>query len=97
MSKRKGKKTSRPEPKEAPIEIKKLWLPYILRCNELIINNNIRNCREMGLDVHIKYEDGKFTFGASDPLKPRRKRFYECRDDKQHRRILNRLRSLYKV
>lgn len=94
MSKRKVQKPSRPEP---PIEIKKLWQANILMWNEIIVNNNIRFCREMGLEVNIKYEEGKFSFTAYDPSKPRRKHFYECRDDKKHRQILNRLRSLYKV
>jgi hypothetical protein len=94
MSKSKTQKTCRLDP---PIEIKKLWYPYILRLNEIMINNNLRICREMGLEANIKYEDGKFSFEVLDPSKPRRKRFYECRDDKKHRQILNRLHSLYKV
>lgn len=96
MSKSKNKKPRR-EPKETPIELKKLWYPYILRSNEIMINNNLRILREMGLEADIKYEEGKFSFVVSDPAKPRRKRFYECRDDKKHRRIVNRLMSLYKV
>ncbi len=94
MSKRKVQNPNRPEP---PIEVQKLWQANFLMYNEIMVNNNIRFCREMGLDLHIKYEDGKFTFTASDPSKPRRKHFYECRDDKRHRQTLNRLRSLYKV
>lgn len=97
MSKKIYKKSSRPEPKLAPIEIQKLWQANFLMYNEIMVNNNIRFCREMGLDVQIKYENGKFTFTASDPSKPRRKHFYECRDDKRHRQILSRLSSLYKV
>ena len=74
----------------------KLWLPSILLYNEMAIKNNITKAKEIGLEVKIELVNDEIKFTVNDPLKPRRKRFYELRDDKRYKQILNRLFSLYK-
>lgn len=77
-------------------ELYKLRLPSILLWNEIAIQNNIRRAKEIGLNVKIELVNDEIKFTVNDPSKPRRKRFYELRDDNRYRQILNRLFSLYK-
>lgn len=77
-------------------ELYKLRLPSILLWNEIAIQNNIRRAKEMGLEVKIELVNDEIKFTVNDPSKPRRKRFYELRDDNRYTQILNRLFSLYK-
>ncbi len=77
-------------------ELKRLHLAQIFLLNELCIRNNIRTAKEIGLEVKLEIVNEELKVTLNDPTKPRRKRFYECRDDKYYRRILGRLRTLYK-
>ena len=77
-------------------ELYKLRLPSILLWNEIAIQNNIRRAKEIGLEVKIELVNDEIKFTVNDPSKPRRKRFYEFRDDNRYKRILNRLNSLYR-
>lgn len=77
-------------------ELYKLRLLTILLWNEVAIKNNIRRAKEIGLEVKIELVNDEIKFTVNDPLKPRRKRFYELRDDNHYKQILNRLFSLYK-
>ena len=77
-------------------ELYKLRLPSILLWNEIAIQNNIRRAKEIGLEVKIELVNDEIKFTVNDPSKPRRKRFYELRDDNRYTQILNRLFSLYK-
>lgn len=77
-------------------ELYKLRLPSILLWNEIAIQNNIRRAKEIGLEVKIELVNDEIKFTVNDPSKPRRKRFYELRDDNRYKLILNRLFSLYK-
>ena len=74
----------------------KLRLPSILLWNEIAIKNNIIRAKEIGLEVKIELVNDEIKFTVNDPSKPRRKRFYEFRDDNRYKRILNRLNSLYR-
>ena len=74
----------------------KLRLPSILLWNEIAIKNNIIRAKEIGLEVKIELVNDEIKFTVNDPSKPRRKRFYELRDDNRYTQILNRLFSLYK-
>lgn len=74
----------------------KLRLPSILLWNEIAIQNNIIRAKEIGLEVKIELVNDEIKFTVNDPSKPRRKRFYELRDDNRYTQILNRLFSLYK-
>lgn len=77
-------------------EMYKLRLSSILLWNEIAIQNNIRRAKEIGLEVKIELVNDEIKFTVNDPSKPRRKRFYELRDDNRYTQILNRLFSLYK-
>jgi hypothetical protein len=77
-------------------ESKKLHLPLFFSINELCIRNNVRTAKELGLEVKLEIVNDELKVTLNDPTKPRRKRFYECRDDNYYRRTLSRLRSLYK-
>jgi hypothetical protein len=92
MSKNKNK----PVYVEMSAERYKLRLPTILLWNEVAIKNNIRRAKEIGLEVKIELVNDEIKFTVNDPSKPRRKRFYELRDDNRYTLILNRLFSLYK-
>jgi len=74
----------------------KLYLPQIFLLNEICIRNNINKAKELGLEVKIEVVNNEVKFTLNDPLKPRRKRFYELRDDNRYKQILNRLNSLYR-
>lgn len=92
MSKKKNKRVH----VEMSAELYKLHIPRILLWNEVAIKNNIRRAKEIGLEVKIELVNDEIKFTVNDPLKPRRKRFYEFRDDNRYTLILNRLFSLYK-
>lgn len=92
MSKDKSKR------KYAPIsdEMYKLYLPQLFLSNEICLKNNIKKAKEIGLEVKIEIVNDEVKIHLNDPSKPRRKRFYEFRDDNRYKRILNRLNSLYR-
>lgn len=91
-----SKNKKKPVHLEMSDEKYKLWLPSIFLMNELCIKNNISKCKELGLEVKIELVNDEIKFTVNDPSKPRRKRFYELRDDNRYTLILNRLFSLYK-
>jgi len=84
------------EYRPVPDEVYKLHLPSLLLSNELCLKNNIKKAKEIGLEVKIEIVDDEIKVHLSDPSKPRRKRFYELRDDNRYTQILNRLFSLYR-